>query len=837
MIDKLTAQQVRRRCDPADLPFATTSDLPPADAVLGQERAVRALDFGLRIAAPGYHVFAVGPNGVGRRTAIERAAAAVVSDRPQAPDWAYVHNFADARAPIALALRSGSARRLRDELEQLIADASERLRAAFEADEYDEARDAIQRRRVELDDARFSQIAANIQPYGLHIVRTATGLDIAQSDPSASLTDAARAAWNASREQLDDALRAARRAAKEVKSALDALDGEVARSVVRLLVDDVRAAAPELCTSHQRPALDAWLDALQNDLVAHHAVFLAADDQTTPTENALFLNRYRVNVFVDHARSSPGAPLIFEDNPTLRTLIGRIERTVTLSNQAPVVSGAADHMMLRPGALHRANGGILVLDARALLDAGDALPALLRCLRRASIRIDEPGDAQFLGQPTLEPQPIPLDVKIVLDGSGAAFWECGASTEGFSQQFKVKAEFVTQMQRTASNELAYGAFLAGLSLAEGLAPFDRAAVAWLVEHGSRMVDDQEKLSTRFSVLADVAREASYWARTAGRGVVTRDDVRNAHAERRARVARYEDDTREFILRGVYHVATSGEEVGQVNGLSVINLGDHEFGKPARITARSYVTRGGINDVDRSVAYTDPSHNKGIALIDSYLTGVYSAEQSLTIAANVTFEQSLTHHEGDSASCAILLTLLSAVSNQPIPQSLAVSGTLDQFGAVRPVGAVTTKVEGFYDLCAARGLDGLHGVVLPRSNAVDLMLREEIVEAIEQGRFHVFTVEHVDDLIELFFGMPAGQREANGQFTEGSVHALVESALRAINDKLDGRRRNGAPPAPASAAPEPPPAEPEPGPPPQPIDPNPAPPPVVPEPEPEDPALG
>lgn len=836
MIEKLTAQQVRRRCDPSLLPFETTAELAPAAGILGQDRAVRALEFGLRVDAPGYNIFAVGPIGVGRSAAIARAAAAVAASRPPAADWVYVHNFSDARAPIALQLRPGGARRLRDELEQILRDAAEKLPAAFETEEYDDARDRIQRKQLDVNDALFSPIAAALKPFNGQIVRTATGLDIASIDDGVPFSEQTAVGWSAAREQLDDALRTSRRADRQTQLQLNALAADVALSVVQLLIDDARGLAAEICAPQHRSVLDSWLNAMQADLVANREVFLPHDTPRSAAETALFLNRYRVNIFVDHSGSGPGAPLVTEENPTVAVLTGRIDRTVTLANHTPMAVGTADHMMLRPGALHRANGGILVLDARALLDAGAALPVLLRSLRRGSVRIDDAGEAQLLGQPGLEPQPIPLAVKVVLNGTGASFWECGAAVEGFAQQFKVKAEFVTQMDRSPENERAYGAFVAMLSDAEGVAPFDRAALAWLIEHGSRIVDDQLKLSTHFGLLADLAREASYWARAAGRSVVTRDDVRTAHAERRARVARYEDDTREFIVRGVYHIATAGEEVGQVNGLSVINLGDYEFGKPARISARSYVMRGGINDVDRGVAYTDSSHNKGIALVDSYLTGIYSTEQSLAVSANVTFEQSLTHHEGDSASCAILLALLSAVSNQPIPQSLALSGTLDQFGAVRPVGAVTTKVEGFYDLCAARGLDGLQGAVLPKSNAADLMLREDIVEAIEHGRFHLFTVEHVDDLIELFFGMPAGQRTEDGHFGEGTVHALVDAALRSINDKLDGRRRNG-PGETAPPAPEPPPFEPEPSPLPQPIDPIPAPPPVVPVPEPQDPAQG
>ncbi len=309
-----------------------------------------------------------------------------------------------------------------------------------------------------------------------------------------------------------------------------------------------------------------------------------------------------------------------------------------------------------------------------------------------------------------------------------------------------------------------------------------ARAAWLVEYGSREADDQRKLTARFGDLGDIIREAAFWAKRNGHTIVERADMQRAVDERRIRLNRYEDDYREYMLRGGYYVETTGEEVGQINGMSVLDLGEYEFGKPARITARSYVMRGGINDVDRAVNYTDQSHNKGIAIIDSYLSGIYSTEQPLSVSANVAFEQSLNHHEGDSASCAILLAMLSSVSQQPIPQTLAVTGTLDQSGFVRPIGGANTKIEGFFDMCAARGLNGHHGVVIPISNAEDLMLRDDVVEAVRDGKFHVFAATHVDDLIELYFGMPAGRRGEDGTFP--AWHPARAGGCRAAREQRE-----------------------------------------------------
>jgi predicted ATP-dependent protease len=850
VIRKLSADEVRRRCDPAAFPFETTAALTYADVIYGQPRAVRALDFGISIEAPGYNVFVVGPNGTGRMSAILKQVRAGAASRAVPSDWVYVHNFANARAPVALRLKPGAASKLRDAMDRLIRQTREKLPLAFETDQYDDATDAITVSLHARHDEELSQVQAQAEAAGLTLIRTATGLDIAPAQPDAQVTPELTNARRQISDTLDDALRHIREAEKDARARLEALDANVAESVVGVLVHDIMAVQDELVESNGRDALMTFLSAVKQDLVEHLAYFKPREEAIDPTHLALFLNRYRVNVFVENCvPGAPvpdcGAPVVAEENPTYYNLIGRIDRTLTISNNPLVAASTVDHMMLRPGAFHRANGGFLVLGARDLLDADFAQAALKRTLKSSAIRIEEPNEGQIIGAPTLEPQPIPLAIKVILHGNGPSYWETNARDEAFADLFKVKAEFVSQMDRSPDSETAYANFLRARSEEDGLPPFDREAVAWLVEQGSRMVDDQKKMTTRFGALADLAREAAFWARRAGRELVTRADFRTALDERRVRLNRYEDDTREYMMRGGYHIATSGEEVGQVNGMSVIELGEYEFGKPARITARSYVMRGGINDVDRSVNYTDASHNKGIALVDSYLTGVYSAEQYLAVSANITFEQSLNHHEGDSASCAILLAMLSSVSSQPLPQSIALTGTLDQFGFVRPIGGASTKIEGFFDVCAARGLDGLHGAVVPIANMDDLMLREDVVEAVREGKFHVYAAAHVDDLIELFFGMPAGRRMEDNRFPPGSLHSLVEAALRDINDKLDGRRRGGkddekaqdekkSEPEGAPAAPPPPPPAPEPPSepvpvPPQPIEPNPEPPPQIPEP--------
>ncbi len=788
-LKKLSADLVRRCCDPASFPFETTAELDVHHGVFGQDRAVRALEFGVQMPHPGYNVFVIGPNGSGRMSAIMHLVNAAALERPTPPDYVYVHNFEQPRNPIALRLMAGGATKLREALDALIEQAQNKLPHAFESEAYADSHDAITAAFESEKSGLIDAIQSRASGYGLTLVRTASGMDIAPADPDAPVTAAMIGARRELLEALDDAKRSLRDAEKRARAEIARLDAAVADDVIAPLIGDILAVETELVTQEDRPALHAWLGAVKRDLIENVDVFKPRAEPLDPARVAHFIVRYRVNVFVSNARpdADHGALVVYEESPTYYNLVGRIDRTTSLPGAPIMMSNTVDHMMLRPGALHRANGGFLILNAPDLLDADHAFHALNRALKRGSIRIEEPNEGMRGGAPMIEAQPIPLDTKVLILGNGRSYWEASARDEAFQDLFKVRAEFVSSMPRTPENELTYGRFLRARSAEDGLPHFSCEAVAWLVEYGSREVEDQSKLCTRFGDLADIAREAAFWAKKNGNAVVQRSDMCRAADERRYRVNRYEDDVRERTLRGSYYVNTSGEEVGQINGMSVISMGEYDFGTPSRITARTYVMRGGINDVDRAVAYTDQSHNKGIALIDSYLSGLYSTDTSLSVSANVTFEQSQNNREGDSASCAILLAMLSAVTGLAIPQSIAVTGTIDQAGFVRPIGGASTKIEGFFDICASRGLDGTHGAVIPASNTEDLMLREDVTAAIASGKFHLWTAEHVDDLIRLYFGMPAGRRTDNGKFPPGTLHALVEAALRENYERLDGRR--------------------------------------------------
>jgi predicted ATP-dependent protease len=871
-IQHLTSDQVRRRCDPASFSFETTAELPYSDDIFGQPRAARAIDFGINMSARGYNLFVLGPQGTGRTTAIQRYLKKYTTDVSQPGDWVYVHNFADARRPLALKLRPGCGAKLRTAMDALIEQIQQKTPLAFETEEYDAARDAISLALQQAQVEQLEKAQARAAEAGFALVRTPSGLAVAP-DPSAQTVQGTQVAPPLAPDQteaqvraqarsqpdvqarlndeLDDALRRVRAAEKQARAELEALDAQVAAAVVDPAVDEIVAGLGDWVAAQDRAAAESYVRDLREDLITQVERFKSNEsnerkDQDDPIARHLFLNRYRVNVFVENCDGC-GAPIVVEDYPTYYNLIGRLDRALTITNNPALAERAADHMALRPGALHRANGGFLILRARDVFTDDHAWPGLKRSLLQNAIKIEEPhAHTQLITAPYLEPQPIPLNSKVIFFGNSADYW-AGSRDEDFRQLFKVRAEFSTTIDRTPENELCYALFLRNRSEEEGLTPFDRTGVAALVEYGSRYCEDQLKLTARFGEIADVAREAAFWAKKAGRPAVSAEDVRTAHNEWRGRVNRYEEESREHLIRGDYFVQTSGEAIGQVNGLSVFEMAEYEFARPSRITARSYVMRSGISDIDRGVNYTDQSHNKGIAIIDSYLSSVYSFDQPLSVSANITFEQSLSEHGGDSASCAMLIAMLSAVAQLPVPQSIAITGTLDQFGYVRPIGSANTKIEGFFDTVKARGLDGAHGVVIPAQNVHDLMLREDVVAAVREGKFHIVTVEHVDDLIEIVFDTPAGARDDKGKFPAGTLHAKVEAVLKEINEKLDGRRKDKddekdekkpepekepepqppkppepEPPVPGPPSPEPPPPEPPPLPEPLPPAPPPAP---------------
>jgi len=789
---ELTAEQLRRRCEIEKLPFRSTAELSELTEIIGQERATRAIEFGIDIPSYGYNIYAMGPVGAGKTTTILRFLKRKASTRGVPCDWAYVNNFQDPQSPEALRLPPGGGRALQDKVDELLRALAEELLKAFESKQYDEHRQRLSRQLDEQRTAEFKRLEAFAAQRGFTILQTPMGLMIApvvdgkvlSREQYMQLPEERRQELEAQepvlQEELQATLRRVRGLEQEAKDRLRHLDQEVAAATIapffQPLLEEY-ADWPEV-VGHLRAVQVERVDRLKEALAGQESAAQPGAPPWLPAEVPPF-DRYRINVIVDNS-GQEGAPVVLETNPTYHNLIGRLE------HRAQFGTLVTDFRMIRGGALHRANGGYLVVDARALLRQPLAWQALKRCLRHREIRIEDPGRQMgIIATATLTPEPIPLDVKVVLIGDAETYYLLYGLDEEFQKLFKVRADFAVDMNWSDENIKKVARFIRTRCEEEGLPHFDLGAVAQVVEYSARLVEDQHKLTTRFAHVADIVREAAYWARRAEHELVTAADVQKAIDERIFRSNQIEERLRERISEGTIMVDTTGEVVGQVNGLSVISLGDYTFGRPHRITARTYLGQQGVINIEREARLSGRLHDKGVLIMAGYLGGKYAQDVPLSLSASLAFEQSYTGVEGDSASVAETCALLSSLSGLPIKQGIAVTGSINQQGEVQAIGGTTAKIEGFFEVCKAadEGLTGEQGVIIPEANVHHLMLREEVIQAVEEGRFHIYPVRTVDEAITILTGVEAGERDEEGNYPEGSVNARVQARLKELAERL------------------------------------------------------
>ncbi len=791
-VTALEAAQVRRRLDPAALPFDTTAEVEPLRGTIGQDRALDAIDFGLEIATPGYNLYLAGAAGSGRESTIldylERAAAG----RPAPDDLVYAHNFAEPGRPRALRLPAGRGCDLRRDLDELLAGAREEIPRAFEGEEFEarqqEALAEVQRRQEEIGEelqraARERGFQIQQTPAGLVTVPVRDGRPLSGEEIQ-RVSDEERAELQRRAGELNDLVSASMRQLRRLGQEV----GERTRSMVR---DMARAAiSPRLEELRERwadqPGVLALLDDIERDVPERVRDFRPAEAEEGDAPPAAQLGarqseqqlaRYGVNVVVDHT-DAEHAPVVIERNPTYYNLVGRVDYRASFG------AVETDFRQIRAGALHRAHGGFLVLHAVDVLTQPFAWEALKRALLARELQIENLAEQTSpIPTATLRPEPVPLDVKVVLIGPPALYHLLYGQDEDFRDVFKVKADFAPDMDWSDDHVSHYAAFVRRCVDRDGLLHFDRSAIARIVEHGSRLREHQRKLSTRLRDIADVVAEASFWASRAGRDLVGAEDVDRAVAKREYRSNLLEERVHELIEDGTVAIDTTGARTGEVNGLSVLDLGEHHFGRPTRVSARVSVGSGGVESIEREIRLSGPIHSKGVLTLSGYLAQTYAQRWPLALRATITFEQAYEGIDGDSASTTELYALLSALAELPVRQSIAVTGSVDQHGRVQAVGGVTAKVEGFFAVCRARGLTGEQGVMIPRANVPHLMLADEVVAAVAAGDFHVWAVESVDEGIELFTGCPAGARGADGRFPEGSVHRRVEDRLRGYADSM------------------------------------------------------
>ncbi len=788
--ESLSPQQLRCPCDASQFDFETTDELQDPDEIVGQERAVEAILFGIGIQHEGYNLFALGPSGTGKRTTIGQFLDRKAAAKPIPSDWCYVNNFEHPHKPRALRLPPGRGSILRKDMEQLIEELRTALPAAFESEDYRTRRQEVEEELKERQETAFGRIQEQAQEKDIALIRTPVGLaftpmrkgEVVSPDDFQKLPEEERKQIERDVSQLQERLQGTiyqvRQWEREAREKVKELDRQVAATIVGHPIDELREKYAEL------PEAVAYLDAVQQDVVENVDEFRKVEEDSQQQGMSLprslasppLFRRYQVNVLVDHGESE-SAPVLFEEHPTYNNLIGRVEH---ISQMGALLT---DFNLIKPGALHSANGGYLILDARQLLLQPYAWDGLKRALRAREIRIESMAQVlSLVSTVSLEPQPVPLDVKVVLIGERLLYYLLYQYDPDFGELFKVETDFNEETERTPDNNLLYAHLVASLARRNELRPFDREAVARVIERSARMAGDAEKLSVHLLSVADLLRESDYWAVQAGNSVVTAADVQRAIDTQIHRADRLRERVQERIQRGTILIDTTGERVGQVNALSVIGLGNFAFGQPSRITARVRLGKGKVIDIEREVELGGPVHSKGVLILVSFLGARYAADYPLSLSASLVFEQSYGGVEGDSASLAELCALLSALAGTPIKQSLAMTGSVNQHGEAQPIGGVNEKIEGFFDICQARGLTGEQGVVIPASNVQHLMLRQDVVEAVAADQFHVYPVRTVDQAIELLTGRPAGERDEEGNFAAGSINQLVEARLIELAEK-------------------------------------------------------
>jgi lon-related putative ATP-dependent protease len=786
MPHELSPEQLRRTFDPHALGIETTEHIEPLEGIIGQRRAVSALQFGLGIQELGFNIYVAGPPGIGKMTAVRSFLEELARQKETPPDWCYVNNFEDPYQPKALRLPPGWGARFAQDIKNLIEHVRRELPKVFESEEYSARRDEIvkainQQREAIINrvQEKASQAGFLLQaaPFGILIVPVLGGRPLSdaefQSLPQAAREDIQRRR-DALQEDLKVAMKEIRALEKLAQERLTELDRQVTLYMVGGLIDDLREKYREL------PEVLEYLDALQKDILENIELFKGeqkSEGELPPWAKELPFRKYSVNVLVDNSKQQ-GAPVVVELNPVYHNLFGRIEKETQF--------GAlyTDFTMIKAGSLHRANGGYLVLPIEDVLRSLLSWDGLKRALRSREIFIEELGERLgFIATKSLRPQPIPLDVKVVLVGHPIFYYLLHAYDEEFPELFKVKADFDTRMDASAENIKDFLKFLCTFCQKERLKHLDNTAVAKLLEHAARLAEDQQKLSTHFGAIADIIREANYWALQEGSSHIRARHVQRALDEKVYRSNLIQERIQEMIARGTLLIDTEGQAVGQVNGLSVINLGDYTFGKPSRITASVGAGREGIIDIEREVELGGPIHSKGVLILSGYLAQKYAQDKPLTLTAKLVFEQSYEGVEGDSASSAELYALLSALSGVPIKQGIAVTGSVNQHGEVQAIGGVNEKIEGFFDVCKIKGLTGEQGVLIPKSNVQNLMLREDIVEAVRAKKFHIWAVSTIDEGIEILTGVPAGERGRDGKFPEGTINYLVDQRLREFAECL------------------------------------------------------
>ena len=787
-VNELSPDKLRRLCAPEAANCKTSEELGPVEGIIGQDRALKALKFGIDMKGKGFNIYVGGLPGTGKRPATRNYLETIAASKPVPPDWCYVYNFDDSYEPKALSLPAGRGRVLQKDMKKLVDQVKRAVPAALQSTEFVTRTGAIRKRAEGQRDKILSELNTLAQKYSYGVRMTQLGISIipvfngkpVAEDEFQSLAATVKKKFEENRDTVRGALD---KAGKQIIE----LDAKTLEELRKLRDDSLHYAIGGLinvltATYQELPEVARYLTEVRDDILENPELFIGETEQPSqgdqessdPVPSAAVktsaFRRYEVNVIVDNA-GLKGVPVIVEDNPTFGNLFGKIEK------ESRFGALMTDFTLIKGGSMQKANGGYIILGVNDVLSNAFVYDGLKRTLQNETISIEE--TAERLGATSIKsltPQPIPMNMKVILAGDPGTYQVLYQADPDFKFLFKVKADFDDLIEWNDKTIKIYGNFVHTLCETEGLNHLEASAIAKVVEYGSRLAEDQNKLSTRFPELADIVREASFYASQDNSKYIKDTHVSKALDEKVYRSDLVDQKFKEMIQRGIILIDTSGAKAGQVNGLSVISLGDFEFGQPSRITASIGMGRGGVIDIERESKLGGQIHTKGVLIISGYLANKYAHDKPLTLSCRLVFEQSYGGVDGDSASSTELYAILSALADLPIKQNFAVTGSVNQKGEVQAIGGANEKIEGFYAVCKARGLKGDEGILVPRSNIQHLMLNEEVVVAVKQGKFHIYPIESIDEGIELLTGVKAGERKSDGSYELGSIHYRVDKRL-------------------------------------------------------------
>ncbi len=788
---ELDHKYLKNTCTPEDLPFQTTAEIQPLDGVIGQERAVKAFDFGLAVKMKGYNIYMAGPSGTGKTTYARSSTERLAETEEVPSDWCYVYNFQNPRSPQCLKFEAGKGRQFKEDMDELVQLFKTELQKAFRTEDYEAQKNDIIRSFDEKRDALMTDMSSTAAEFNFQVKTTSSGVyfmpvvdgkaivEEEYDNLAEDVKDGIEKNSQQLQEKASSILRDIRELDKESKKQVDQLDYKIGMFAIGHHVNAVQEAY------QQYERVIAYINDVKEDVLENISQFFEEEDDSDdslasllpmlgkkPAEDVTL--KYKVNLIVDHSKTK-GAPVVVTFNPTYNNLMGEVEYDSEFGNLT------TDFMKIKGGLLHKANGGYLIVQAQDILSAPQAWEALRRVIKTKEINLDSVREQ--LGAvvaPTLKPEPIPAKIKVVMVGSSYYYEILSSYDEEFDKLFKIRADFDYEMPRNQGNVEKIAQFIKRFVEREKTMEFDAGAVCAIVEYSSRMAERQDKLSTRFNHLAEILCEAVTWAKLGGAKLVTAEYIRKTIFEKEQRLKLYEEKLDEMLDENVIMIDTMGSEIGQINGLAVLDMGSYAFGNPTRITATTYVGKSGIVNIEKEVHLSGQTHDKGVQIITGFLGQTYAQEFPLSLSCRVCFEQNYNGIDGDSASSTELYCILSSLAELPIRQDLAVTGSVNQKGEIQAIGGVTHKIEGFFDLCKKRGLTGNQGVIIPVSNVRDLVLKDEVVDAVKDGVFHIYPIAHINEGIELLTGVPAGERGRNGKFPADSVHGRVMKKLVDFN---------------------------------------------------------